>query len=100
MPEDDGFFVVRDIVPTTWKEKIVSAIHWSIVIFGLVIWWVATHQEKVMDRETAHKWLSLALQLPESNEKREECVAKAEDHFQHEEYDDMMRYILLAGQAR
>jgi hypothetical protein len=53
-----------------------------------------------MDRETAHEWLSLALQLPESNEKREEYVSKAEDHFQHGEYDDMMRCIRKAGQAR
>jgi hypothetical protein len=42
-PEDDGFFVVRDIVPATWKEKAVTAIHWSIVIFGLAVWWAATH---------------------------------------------------------
>jgi hypothetical protein len=53
-----------------------------------------------MDRQEALEWLSLALQLPISTDDRENLVNKAERHFQNGEYEDMMRCIRKAGQAR
>jgi hypothetical protein len=37
MPKDDGFFVVRSIPPVTMRDKLIGALHWTIVLIGLCV---------------------------------------------------------------